>query len=162
MTREIEPALVESKAKRMLANAIARASSERGLSLRDLAERLGYRHGVVLSHMATGRAPIPIDRAEQLAHELGMDPAMFLRAVVEQRHPDVSWDLIASHPPSEAQEEILQMQYAIDASLDDLIEEQIDVMREVMADPNPRRRWLSLEELAALDLLRGSRSDGRK
>ena len=82
MTRDINPKLVDSDAVRMLSAALAIASRERGLSLRKAGALLNYRQPVVLSHMATGRAPIPIDKAEEIADVLGMDPAEFLKAVV--------------------------------------------------------------------------------
>ena len=62
----------EPRAARMLSEGLRRASSERGLSVRQLGKKLNYKQAVVLSHWATGRVPIPIDRAVEVAREVGL------------------------------------------------------------------------------------------
>ena len=57
-------AYADSDAARMLASGLQRASEERGLSIRQLGKLLKYKQAVVLSHMATGRVPIP-DRSRR-------------------------------------------------------------------------------------------------
>ena len=89
---------VQSRAATMLASGIQRASEERGLSTRKIGMLLNYKQAVVLSHMASGRVPIPIDRAEEFADVLQLDKTAFLAAVVEQRHPDVDWSLLGNGP----------------------------------------------------------------
>lgn len=127
------------------------------MGLREIAKLLNYKQAVVLSHMSLGRVPIPIDRAEQIAEVLGMDSASFLRAVVEQRHPKVTWELlgdmrrdlrVASDPLPEELEVILGK------SLRDLSASQRRVMREIVNDEQCARRWLTLEELPVFELLR--------
>lgn len=153
MTREINPDLVDSQATRMLAKALARASDERGLSLRKIGALLGYKQAVVLSHMATGRVPIPIDRAEDIARIVEIDPAVFLTAVVKQRHPDVEWSLLGS-ADGDGSDLIHELAVSFGKPLGDLSQEQRAVMREVAAEQRPRRRWLSVHELTAIDALR--------
>ena len=156
MTREIDPRLVDSRATHMLNEGLARASTQEGLSLRKVAARLGYKQAVVLSHMATGRVPIPIDRAEDIAEALEIDPASFLQAVVEQRHPDVSWSLLGA---VSAQDSGMAHELAVTLGkpLRELSTEQRAVMREVAAEPSPRRRWISVHELVVVETLRQAR-----
>lgn len=146
----------DTAAARMLSEGLARASAERGVGLRQVAKEIGYRQAVVLSHMALGRVPIPIDRADQLAEHLGLEPAAFIRAVLQQRHPDVNWsglfDRAESSSPST---ELVEALEAIAGKpMDELSTEQKRVMREVAADQSPARRWLSVHEVAAIELLR--------
>ena len=56
-----------TSAAQMLAHGLRSASQERGTSLREIGRRLKYKQPVVLSHMATGRVPIPLDRAAAIA-----------------------------------------------------------------------------------------------
>lgn len=153
MTREIDPRLADSQAARMLSDGLARASKERGLSLRKVATLLGYKQAVVLSHMTSGRVPIPIDRAEDIAEVLDIDPADFLEAVVKQRHPDVSWSLMGTQQVGD-DGLVHELAVSLGKPLRDLSPEQRSVMREVAAEQNPRRRWISVHELVAIDLLR--------
>lgn len=153
MTREIDPQLADSDAARMLAWGLARASRERGLSLRKIGAMLDYKQAVVLSHMTTGRVPIPIDRAEEIAKVLKMDPAAFLQAVVKQRHPKVSWSLMGK--AGDGGDEIThQLAVSLGKPLTELNQEQRAVMREVAAEPRPRRRWLTVHELTGVEALR--------
>src|SRR4051794_35113776 len=80
-----------TRAQMMLEEAMKRAQVA-GRSQRQVAkDDLGYGSSVVLSHMTLGRVPIPIDRAEDIANALGMEPKAFLLAVLEQRHPDIDY-----------------------------------------------------------------------
>lgn len=81
----------ETLATQMMADAFRKLELNNGPSQRQMAARLGYKTSVVLSHMALGRVPVPIDRASQLAHALGMDEREFLLAVLEQRHPGIEF-----------------------------------------------------------------------
>jgi hypothetical protein len=161
MTRPIDPKLAESDATQMLAGALAQAFKERGLSLRKIGPLLGYKQAAVLSHMATGRVPIPIDKAEEIARVLEMNQKQFLQAVVKQRHPEVRWSLLSGYDDL-AEEGYLD---GLGAGMNDadtkFNPEQRAVMKEMLADPHPRRRWLSTEEATALETLRlaGSRTE---
>lgn len=159
MTREIDPKLADSQAARMLAAALARASSDRGLSLRKIGPMLGYKQAVVLSHMATGRVPIPIDRAEEMAIALEIDRKSFLEAVVKQRHPEVSWSLLSGEEANRTDELMHQLAASLGRPLTELNQEQRAVMREVAAEARPRRRWLTVHELTAIEALREARPD---
>ena len=50
----------------MLRAALDRAQREQRLSIRKLGQRLGYKQATVLSHMATGRVLVPLERAADL------------------------------------------------------------------------------------------------
>ncbi len=147
--------LSDSPATRMLAEGLARAKDEQGLSIRQIGKQMGYKTSVVLSHMALGRVPIPIDRVEELAGIIRLDKKSFLQAVVRQRHPDVSWDILSEPGQSLGVDGLAQeLQAALGARLMDLNRDQRSVMREVAAEHSPRRRWLSVHELHAVEMLR--------
>lgn len=145
----------DTAAARMLSQGLARAKEERGLSVRQLGKQLGYKQAVVLSHMASGRVPIPIDRAEDLAEALKLDKASFLQAVVRQRYPTVAWHLLSGGcQPSGSDSLAQELEAILGAPLKNLTKEQRGVMREVAAEPHPRRRWLSVHEVPAVQELR--------
>ncbi|RGP41530.1 hypothetical protein BPTFM16_01836 [Altererythrobacter insulae] len=149
--------LADTTAARMLSEALARAKQERGISIRQIGKQMGYKTAVVLSHMALGRAPVPIDRAEELADTLLMDKGNFLQAVVRQRHPDVAWHLLAEDGRSSASDGLAhELEAVLGCRLKDLSDEQRAIMREVAAEPRPRRRWLSVHELHAVEVLRAA------
>ena len=145
----------DTDAARMLADGIRRAAAERGLSQRDLAKLLGYKQSVVLSHMALGRVPIPVDRALQFAAQLELDPNAFMSAVLGQRYPAVSW---GDSPVTSAARRMSHLEASIEKiaqrGLDELEAGQKKVIREVAADPHAERRWLSVHEVQAINLLR--------
>lgn len=147
--------LSESQASRMLAQGLARAKEERGWSIRQIGKLMGYKTSVVLSHMASGRVPIPIDRAEELADIIGLDKKDFLQSVLIQRHPRVSWGLLSGPYQTIRNDNLtLELEAALGSSLKDLSLEQRAVMREVAAEKSPRRRWLTVHELHAVEKLR--------
>lgn len=137
----------------MLADGLRRASADRDLSLRQIGKRLGYSQAVVLSHWATGRAPIPIDRAIDIAREVGLPQKQFLLAVLEQRHTDVDWSLITS--PGD--EFVVELEALARRPLAALNADQQQVMREVACDPSPGRRWLTPAEIPVIETLRERR-----
>ena len=139
----------ESDAAMLLADAIAERARER-ISLRELGRRLEYKQPVVLSHMATGRVPIPIDRAVDIACTVGLSPKRFLLSVLEQRHPGVDWSLLVD--PSVGFGRDLEM--IAGRALDELPPDTKAVLREVVVDPKPARRWLTTAELPAVQVLR--------
>lgn len=157
MPRDMETdyQFADSAAARMLSQGLARAKEERGISVRQLGKQLGYKQAVVLSHMAKGRVPIPIDRAEDLAEALKLDKASFLQAVVRQRYPTVAWHLLSGGcQPSGSDSLAQELEAILGAPLKNLNQEQRAVMREVAAEPRPRRRWLSVHEIPAVQKLR--------
>ena len=146
--------LANTAAARMLSAGLAKAKQEHGLSIRQIGKQLGYKAAVVLSHMANGRVPIPIDRAEELAEKLGIDKSMFLQAVLRQRHPEVSWHLLFESGQAAPDTLVQELEAVLGCRLQDLSKEQRAVMREVAAEPHPQRRWLSVHELHAVEVLR--------
>jgi hypothetical protein len=150
----------DTQAAQMLAEGLRRASTERGLSVRQLGKKLNYKQAVVLSHWATGRVPIPIDRAVEVAREVGLPEREFLLAVLEQRHSEVDWRLITGF-----QDDLVEDLEAIAGKpLSTLPAEHQQVMKEVVAEVQPRRRWLTLSEVPVMEAIREQvpyvRSDG--
>lgn len=134
----------------MLASGLRAAASERRLSLREIGRRLGYRQAVVLSHMARGRVPIPVDRAEAIAREVGLPEGQFLLAVLQQRHPEVDWNLITGAADPFATE----LERTAGKPLSALSPPHQRVLRDVVRDSDPESRWLSIPEISAVDLMR--------
>lgn len=134
------------------------------LSQRSLAHLLGYKSSVVVSHMASGRAPIPIDRALEIAAAVDMDPGEFLLAVLEQRYPDIAFTDLLSIPAgqqlrsgSTAGEDLdvmRDLERVAGARLAELPEERLSIVRDVLTDRDPSRRWLTLNELPLVEDLR--------
>jgi len=145
---------LDTKASRMLASGIQRANVRDGISLRQLGKQLGYKQAVVLSHMASGRVPIPINRAQELAAAVEIDQKTFLAAVLGQRHPEVDWALITEAPASGDTRLNLTAELTGGRAVEELTPGQRAVMREVAADPQAPRRWLSVHEVGAVDMLR--------
>lgn len=138
------------------------------VSLRTMAGELGYKSAVVLSHMRTGRLPIPVDRAVEIANAVGADPVTFLALVLEQRYPDVDFRkaLIANRTQgadttvTPATARILtDLEQFAGVTLDQLPSEHLGVLREVVADRHPRRRWVGISEVSVIELIREVRPD---
>lgn len=143
----------DTLARRLLDQGLKLAMARKGVSLRQLGAELGYKQAVVLSHMASGRVPIPIDRAPVLAEALEIDPRTFLAAVVKQRHPEVDWSLMKAEPVDDATF-TLATELTGGRSLDELNPGQRRVIREAAADSMAQSRWLTPHEVAAVNLLR--------
>lgn len=133
----------------LLAGAIADRARER-VSLRELGRRLEYKQPVVLSHMATGRVPIPIDRAIDIARVVGLPARRFLLAVLEQRHPGIDWSMLEESLGGFAAE----LETIAAKPLDELPSDAKHVLREAVTDPTPSRRWLTTAELPTVELIR--------
>jgi len=154
MTTAADFPFADSVATKMLANAI-HGRQLKGTSLRKTAAELGYRQAVVLSHMSTGRVPIPIERAPQFAKHLGMNERQFLLAVLEQRMPDIAWsEMFGTARPKASDTLAERLETIIGKSLDDLTDDQKYVMREVAGTSAPMRRWLSVHELPLVEMIR--------
>lgn len=76
-----------TRAAEMLREALVRYTSQHRGGLRALAATFDMKQATVLSHMATGRIGIPLDRVEQFAEVLEMNVEEFSLAVIEQREP---------------------------------------------------------------------------
>ncbi|GAA0726988.1 hypothetical protein GCM10009106_02500 [Sphingomonas japonica] len=146
----------DTAAAKLLSQGLIMAATERGLSQRAIAKLLGYKQSVVLSHMALGRVPIPLDRAQQLAEILLLSPETFTLAVLQQRHPSVRW--VEMFGTTEARRRdgklVRDIEAILDTTIDHLSDEQTLVMREVAADRNAANRWLSVHEIPVIALLR--------
>jgi hypothetical protein len=136
-----------------------KAAQAAGRSQRDVAGELGYKSSVVLSHMAAGRVPIPVDRAGDIATALGMDSQAFLLAVLEQRHPEIDFKSLFNISYSSAGT-VGRLEAIAGCSLDDLPAETRTMLEEVVGARSPRRRWLALPEIAAVELIRDLRPEG--
>lgn len=139
-----------TEATRMLADGLRSASQERGISLREIGRRLRYKQPVVLSHMANGRVPIPLDKAPAIADEVGLPQSSFLLAVLNQRHPGVDWQLITGEEDPFARE----LGRTARKSLSALSSAHHRVLREAVRDSDPDERWLSIPEISAMKLVR--------
>jgi hypothetical protein len=138
----------ESEAAMLLAGAIE-ARAREGVSLRELGRRLEYKQPVVLSHMATGRTPIPIDRALDIARVAGLSPRAFLMSVLEQRHPAIDWSMITVADAFAAKLERVSRK-----PLYDLSPATKRVLLEAIQDDTPERRWLTAAETPIMDFIR--------
>jgi hypothetical protein len=145
----------KSEAATMLSAALRRMQ-EQGKSIRKVAFGLGYSSPAVLSHMASGRVPIPIDNAPKIAKAIGLGQTQFLMAVMDQRHPEVS-HLLATGDTDLGPLGfgfVHELEFLAGGSLDQLNPEQKDVMRQVVRDASPAERWLSHAEMRAVQMLR--------
>ena len=153
-----------SKAAAALSKALQDRSDNDGLSLRTIAGRLGYKSAVVVSHMRTGRLPIPVDRAIDIAAAVGLDPGDFLGLVLEQRYPEIDLSLRRSSGAGTEARGVSHSQALLDElfnlsgkTLDEMSTEHLGVIREVVADLHPRRRWLTIAEANMISALRAAR-----
>jgi len=161
--------LAGTRAQKMLAEGLARAEREHDLSGRRVAATLNYKSSVVISHMANGRVPIPIDRAADLARVIGMDVSEFTLAVLQQRFPDIDFVRListtagkksASKEEKTAAESFVEdLQFAAGVPIDRITTEQMTVMREVASYPNAHQRWASINEAGIVRLIRERRPD---
>lgn len=156
---------VKSRAAKMLSKGIDDASDTRGESLRQLAGRLGYKSAVVLSHMRTGRLPIPVERAPELAEVIGMPRGDFIIAVMEQRFPNMNVkkelgahfrdEPLTANEVSPGEHRLLEELAEIAGRpINELPAEHIGVLREIVGDRSPRKRWLSHGEVGLVEVLR--------
>lgn len=146
----------ETHASKMLRRALQEAAIERGMSIRKVGKQLGYKQATVLSHMATGRVPIPLDRAMEFATQLQMPAGEFLLAALEQRVPGAA-QAIKSSRHSPASDFAAKLELIAGLPLDQLPQEHREVLMEVVAERYPRRRWLSLPALRAVLEIQGER-----
>lgn len=145
-----------SRAAELLLAGLEATTARRGVSRRSLAAELGYKQSVLLSHWASGRVPIPVERATELANALGIDDRLMLLAVLQQRHPTVDWEVLEdSQTP--AYTFVNDIQTIAGGPIEELGQGQLRVMREAAADPRAERRWLSVHELPVVEYIRRAR-----
>lgn len=149
-----------SRATKMLQDALKKAEEEKGWSQRYVAKTLNYKTSVVMSHMASGRVPIPIDRALDFARLLKIPAGEFLLAVLDQRHPEIDWLRhlagAARKSTSKSSESYVveELESLAGAELDSLPQQVVNVLRDAVADRNAPRRWLALHEVPVVETLR--------
>lgn len=155
-----------TEACKMLAKALEQAEKDKGWSQRQVAKMLNYKASVVISHMAAGRVPIPVDRANDIARLLRMDYGDFLLAVLEQRHPDIDFKTVLKKLPKGTPKPSTGSMFADELEriagvpLDELPIPTLNVMREVISDRKPERRWLAMNEVPLVEHLRNRRPEG--
>lgn len=150
-----------TRAAQMLAAGLKDVADRDGSSLRAIGKQLGYKQAVVLSHMATGRVPIPVERVPMLAEALGLDQRTFSQAVLEQRYPGVAWNELFRAPSDDNHSAEFGGLLA-GVRLQDLSEDHKAVARELVRDAWPRERWLAVPEVPLLSLIRKMRPDGAR
>lgn len=146
--------LADSEATKILAAGLERLQRETGATQKEVATRLNYRTSVVLSHMALGRVPIPIDRANDIARELGLDPSRFLLATLKQRHPEVDFEALFGVQMRQESALASELSAIAGESLDQLPAPTKEILRDVVATRQPERRWLSSTELPIVEMIR--------
>ena len=158
-----------SEATKLLSAALEKASEERKLTQREVARSLGYKSVVVVSHMASGRAPIPIDRADDLARVLRLDRGAFLLAVLDQRFPHIDFKGVLSKSlklkPSQVSDRkgsmvANELADLAGSELDDLPNDVLNVLRSVVTDRNAARRWITPSEVPLIEHLRKHKPEG--
>lgn len=60
-----------------------------GKSQKQIAEKVGFPKANVLTMLKHGSTRIPINRVPALARSLGVDPARFMRLVLEEYSPEI-------------------------------------------------------------------------
>jgi hypothetical protein len=146
--------LAHTDATKLLADALARTQQHTGKTQRELSQELGYKSSVVLSHMASGRVPIPLDKTLIIAQVLNLDHSRLLLATLKQRFPDVPFETLLGikvQPTSDLERELVAI---AGTGLDDLDDSKKAVMREVAAAARPESRWLSTSEIPVVATIR--------
>jgi hypothetical protein len=113
-----------------------------------------------LSHMATGRVGIPIDTALRLASALDIDPAEFVAAVFQQRHPEAAQKIDLQAAVTKGDTTGQRWSFMAHASDDALSPDHVDVLQQVSDSRQPKARWASLPEAQLLQLVRRRWPDG--
>lgn len=71
------------------AQMLAKAIKDSGLTQRDLADRVGFKHPNILTMMEQGLIKVPLDRVPALSQALGLDQTRFLLVAIEEYHTGV-------------------------------------------------------------------------
>lgn len=141
-----------------LQSALARIKTHQKKSLRQIAKQLNYKQAVVLSHMAKGRIPIPVERAVEIAEVLDINPTSFIKLVLKQRFPAISllFDETNSHQTNLSTDINL---IGLGDSLSNATPMQLSIIRDVLRDHRPEERWLSTQEVFVVSEIRKLRPD---
>jgi len=76
-----------------VAEYLTKAIELSGKSQREVAREVGYNKPNVVSMMKQGQTKVPIEKAPLFARACGVDPAFFLRLVLEEYH-EAAWETI--------------------------------------------------------------------
>ncbi|MDD9720307.1 helix-turn-helix transcriptional regulator [Sulfitobacter sp. PR48] len=71
------------------AQMLAKAIKDSGLSHRDIADQVGFKHPNILTMMEQGLFKVPLDRVPALSQALGLDQTRFLLVAIEDYHTGV-------------------------------------------------------------------------
>jgi transcriptional regulator with XRE-family HTH domain len=138
----------------MLSAAISQLQ-RRGSSQASVARGLGY-SSVALSHLATGRAQVPVERAGEIAKAVGLNEAAFTLAVLTQRFPSLDIEAMVAEARDPITREmpprslIYELEALANKRLEELPEAKMKILREVVRDPSPQDRWVELDHLWTL------------
>lgn len=145
----------------MLSGAVQSLAAERGVSVRSLGKQLGYKQATVISHMASGRVLVPLERAPEIARAVYLDPGDFLTAAVEQRSREAT-ELLQLRSRQDDRVSfglVSDLEVIADRPISQLTGEHKAILREVVADARPTRRWLTLAELPVIEMIRELRPE---
>jgi|GEM_PF-3125066 len=67
---------------------IDRAINLTGKTLVEIADELGYKNSNFLTLLRKGRSRVPMERAEEIAEVLGLDPAVFIMQCLDEYQPE--------------------------------------------------------------------------
>ncbi len=71
------------------AQMLAKAIDESGLTQREIADRVGFKHANIITMMKQGLTRVPLDRVPALAQTLGLNQSRFLLVAIEEYHQGV-------------------------------------------------------------------------
>lgn len=140
-----------------LQSALRRAKEKNKMSLRAIAKLLNYKQAAVLSHMASGRIPIPVERAEEIAVALDINPSAFMKMVLKQRYPNMS--LAVGQNVFDHHALLSGLDTSLPPGLNNATPSQMRIIREVLRDDHASERWLSPHEVFFVSEIRKLRPD---
>lgn len=141
-----------------LQSAVKRAKEKNKTSLRTIAKMLNYKQAAVLSHMANGRIPIPVERAKDIAGVLDINPDAFMKLVLKQRYPDLPLSVEDDVNNHFALLSELSLP-SLPVGLSNATPSQMRIIREVLRDDHASERWLSPHEVFFVGEIRKLRPD---
>ena len=93
------------------AQMLEKAIAESGLTQRDIADRVGFKHPSTITMMKQGLTRVPLGRIPDLAQTLGLDQTRLLLVAIEEYHKDV-YDVLCDMlgiPISDAEQGLVVM-----------------------------------------------------
>ena len=71
-----------------VADFIVNRQAALGITNRELADSVGYHHPNMITMIRRGKTKLPVDKVQQFADALGVDPIWFLRRVLQEYMPE--------------------------------------------------------------------------